>query len=65
MFGWFFGKKETYKIKEETKKGFDSVKKDIQSASEWIKHLDSHRESHKKEIDEIKGVLSTIKADIY
>src|SRR3989344_3251191 len=64
MFGWFFGKKGTHKIKEETKKGFDSVKKDIQSAGEWIKHLDTHRELHKKEIDEIKGILSTIKDDV-
>ena len=64
MFSWFFGKKEAYKIKEDTKKGFDSVKKDIQGAGEWIKHLDTHRELHKKELDEIKGVLSTIKDDI-
>ena len=64
MFGWFFGKKEVHKIKEETKNSFDSVKKDIQSASEWIKHLDSHRELHKKDIDEIKGVLSSIKEDV-
>lgn len=64
MFGWFFGKKEAHRIKEETKKGFDSVKKDIQSASEWIKHLDSHRELHKKDLDEIKGILSSIKDDV-
>ena len=64
MFSWFFGKKEAHKIKEETKKGFDSVKKDIQSAGEWIKHLDTHRELHKKELDEIKGILSTIKDDV-
>lgn len=64
MFGWFLGKKEAHKIKEETKKGFDSVKKDIQSAGEWIKHLHEHKELHKKEINEIKGILSTIKDDV-
>lgn len=64
MFEWFFGKKEVHKIKEETKRGFDSVKKDIQGVGEWIKHLHSEKELHRKEIDEIKGILSTIKIDI-
>ena len=39
MFGWFSGKKEVEKIKEETRNSFDSVKKDITSVSGWIKHL--------------------------
>jgi hypothetical protein len=64
MFDWFFGKKETKKIRDETKKGFDFVKKDIQSAGEWIKHLESHRELHKKDINDIKNILSTIKDDV-
>jgi seryl-tRNA synthetase len=64
MFGWFFGKKEIDKVKEDTKKSFDSVKEDIKSVGEWIKHLDSHREIHKKELEEVKDVLSTIREDI-
>src|SRR3989344_2830280 len=64
MFGWFFRKRDAHKIKEDTRKGFDSVKKDIQSVGEWIKHLDTHRELHKKELNEIKGILSTIKDDV-
>ncbi len=64
MFGWFFKKKEVESLKEETKKGFDSVKKDIVSVSGWIKHLDSERNLQKKEIEEIKYFLSTIKEDI-
>ena len=64
MFGWFFGKKEAEKIKEETKKGFESVKKDIVSFSGWIKHLDSEKNSHNKEIEQIKEDLSTIKTSI-
>ena len=64
MFDWFFGKRETKKIKEETLRGFESVKKDIQSVGGWIKHLDSEKELHKKEISDIKDVLSTIKEDI-
>ena len=64
MFDWFFGKKDMKKVKEETRKGFESVKKDIQSASEWIKHLNYEKDLHKKEIKDIKNVLSTIKEDI-
>ena len=64
MFDWFFGKKDVKKVKEETRKGFESVKKDIQSASEWIKHLNYEKDLHKKEIKDIKNVLSTIKEDI-
>ena len=64
MFGWFSWKKESEKIKEETRKSFDSVKKDITSVSGWIKHLDSEKTLHKKEIDGLKEVLSTIKNDV-
>jgi len=64
MFGWFSGKKEIEKIKEDTKKSFDSVKKDIISVSGWIRHLDSEKNLQKRDIDEIKAVLSTIKEDV-
>ena len=64
MFGWFNWKKESEKIKEETRKSFDSVKKDITSVSGWIKHLDSEKKLHKKEIEDIKEVLSTIKEEV-
>lgn len=64
MFDWFFGKREIKKVKDETLRGFESVKKDIHSVGGWIKHLDSEKELHKKEISEIKDVLSTIKEDI-
>ena len=63
MFGWF-GKKKVEKIKEETKIGFDLVKKDIDQIGSWIKHFDSQHKSHKNEISEIKDALSTIKDDI-
>ena len=64
MFGWFFRKKEVEQIKEDTKRGFDSVKKDVSAVSGWIKHLDSEKNLHKKEIDELKEDLSTIKEEI-
>jgi len=64
MFGWFFRKKEVEQIKEDTKKGFDSVKKDIISMSGWIKHLDSEKNLHKKEIDELSEILSSVKEEV-
>lgn len=48
MFGWFSRKKEIEKVKDDTKKSFDSVKKDISSVSGWIKHLDSEKNLQKK-----------------
>jgi hypothetical protein len=62
---WFFGqKKEIDNIKEDTKKGFESVKKDVNSVSGWIKHLDSEKNLQKKEIEDIKDILSSIKNDV-
>jgi len=64
MFRWFFGKKEIKNLKEDTKHGFESVKKDINSIGAWIKHLDSEKNLQKKEIEEIKELLSTINSEI-
>jgi len=64
MFGWFFSKKEVGVIKEDTKKGFEAVKKDFNSVIGWIKHLDSEKNLQKKEIDELKESLSSIKEDL-
>ncbi|VVB82887.1 Uncharacterised protein [uncultured archaeon] len=64
MFWLFTGKREVEGIKEETKKGFDSVKRDISSVSGWIKHLDSEKNLQKKEIEEIKEILTSIKNDV-
>ncbi len=64
MFWLFSGKKKFDQLKEETKKGFDAVKKDILSISKWIKHLDSEKNTQQKEIEEIKQMLSSIKEDV-
>jgi len=64
MFGLFTTKKKINEISEETKKGFESVKKDIFSVTGWIKHLDSENNLSKKDIKELKECLSTIKEDI-
>jgi len=62
---WFFGqKKEIEQIKEDSKKSFESVKKDITSVSGWIKHLDSEKNLQKKDIEDIKEILSTMKEEI-
>ncbi len=63
MFGWF-KKKETDTIKEETKKGFESVKKDMLNISDWIKHLDSEKTIQQKDIEQIKKDLSTVFEDL-
>jgi len=62
---WFFGRKgEVEKLKEDTKKSFESVKKDITSVGGWIKHLESESNLQEKEISDIKELLSTIEKDI-
>jgi len=56
MFEWLFGRKrDTEELKEETKKSFEAVKKDIDNVSDWIKHLnsqDSKKDLKFVEIDE-------------
>lgn len=64
MFGLFGRKKEIEQIKEDTRQGFESVKKDINSVSGWIKHLDSERNLQEKEISEIKDILSSIQEEM-
>ncbi len=64
MFGWFFRKKEVEQLKEDTKKGFKSVKKDVSSVGVWIKHLDSENNLQKKEIENIKEVLSSVQSEV-
>ena len=64
MFWLFGGKKDVEKVKEETKQGFDSVKKDITAVSGWIKHLDSERNLQQKDLGEIKEVLSSVQEEV-
>ena len=51
MFWFGSWKKEVERVKEDTKNSFDSVKKDISSVSEWIKHLNSEKNLQKKDIE--------------
>ena len=63
MFGWFSNKKEVEQLKDDTKKGFESVKKDMGSIGTWIKHLDSEKDLQKKDIEDIKSLLSTVQEE--
>lgn len=64
MFFGFFAKKEVKRVEEDTKKSFESVKKDINSIGKWIKHLDSEKDFQKKDIFEIKEVLSSVQNEL-
>jgi len=64
MFWIFKSKKNIEEVRKETKTGFESVKKDILSIGDWIKHLDSEKKVHKKDIQELKEDLSTLKEDL-
>jgi hypothetical protein len=64
MFGFFGWKKRAESIEEDTKKGFESVKKDISSVSGWIKHLDSEKILQKRDLEELKRVLYSVQEDL-
>lgn len=62
---WFFSKKrDVEQLKEDTKNGFESVKKDIQGVGGWIKHLDSEKDLQKRDIDDLKGELTSMKEEL-
>lgn len=64
MFWLTSGKKRVEEVRQETKKGFESVKNDIGSIGQWIKHLDSEKNTQKDEIDYLKEELSTVKDEM-
>ncbi|MDE1848558.1 MAG: hypothetical protein KGH55_00825 [Nanoarchaeota archaeon] len=64
MFNWFSKRGAIDSIKKDTKTGFESVKKDINSINGWIKYLESEKTAHKKDLEDIRDELSTIKEEI-
>jgi len=64
MFGWFSGKGDMKRVEEDTKRGFEAVKKDITAVTGWIKHLESERNTHQGEIEEIKDILSSLQEEV-
>jgi hypothetical protein len=64
MFRWFLKKRVVEELKDETKKAFEAVKKDMNSMDGWIKHLDSEKNIHKRDLEVLREDLSSIKQDI-
>lgn len=64
MFGWFSKKGEIQRIEEDTKKGFEAVKKDITVVTGWIKHLDSEKNLQQNDISDVKDELASIREEI-
>jgi hypothetical protein len=63
MFSWFFGK-HTKRIEEDTKKGFSSVRDDMEKIGKWIKHLDEGDKQLFEIINELKQGMSTVKDEM-
>ena len=62
---WFFGvKKRVEGLEKETKKSFDSVKKDFEKIGVWIKHLDGKDKQLFDILNELKLDLSSIKDEV-
>ncbi|MBI2449071.1 hypothetical protein HYV49_02120 [Candidatus Pacearchaeota archaeon] len=65
MFRWLFsGKKEIDKIKEDTRRAFESVKNDMDKAGKWFKHLSKTDSDQEDKISELKSKISTLEKDI-
>jgi hypothetical protein len=64
MFWLITGKKDIEKIKVDTKKGFESVKKDMSVINEWIKHLSTEKDTQGAQISDLKTLLSTAQEEI-
>ena len=63
MFGWLF-KNRVKELEEKTQDGFSAVKKDMESAGKWIKHLNQQDKQLFVVISELKEELSTIRDDV-
>lgn len=65
MFEWLFGrKKEVDELKEEIKKSFEAVKKDLNNTGLWVKHLNVKDSEHDSKIDILNDKLSSIESDV-
>jgi len=63
MFWWLFGKKKVDNLEKDTKKGFISVKKDIDGVGKWIKHLHGSDKQLFDLLSDIKREMATVKDD--
>lgn len=66
MLGWLFRnkKRDVQKVREDTLKSFEFVKKDINSVNLWIKHLHQQNSKHEDRLMELDAKLASIETDI-
>ncbi|MEM3405586.1 MAG: hypothetical protein QW117_01265 [Candidatus Pacearchaeota archaeon] len=65
MFRWIFKRKKDEEIKkEEIKRSFEAVKKDINNLGLWVEHLNKKDEKIENDISDIKQQISSIKNEI-
>ena len=64
MFNWFSRKTGSEEVREEAKKGFDGVKKDMERIGSWISHLNEQDNSLKNQINDLKQDLSSINNEV-
>ncbi|MCX8158747.1 MAG: hypothetical protein N3D20_00405 [Candidatus Pacearchaeota archaeon] len=63
MFDWIFGKRWK-RVEEETKKGFNAVREDIEAIGKWIKHLDGEDKQLFMIISELKNEINALKSEL-
>ena len=67
MFGFFSKKAEKRDVDElkmAVQTGFNKVKQDMDSYSQWIKHLDKHNSEANSDMEELKVDLATAKDEL-
>lgn len=63
MFEWLFGSKYT-QLENKVQESFVGVKKDMETAGKWIKHLDTQDKQVFDTLSEIKREIATIKDEL-
>jgi predicted transcriptional regulator len=63
---WFFSKKKKVEqLEEEIKDSFAHVKQDFNKVGQWISHLDGKHKEHDSDLEQIKGDLDAIQAELH
>ncbi|MBU0907269.1 MAG: hypothetical protein KKD18_03320 [Nanoarchaeota archaeon] len=61
---WWSSKKQIKELEEKTEKSFSAVKKDMESVSKWIKHLDSNDKQLFDLVYSLKQDLATLNTEM-
>ncbi len=65
MLDWLFGsKKEIERIKDDTRKAFESVKSDMEKAGKWFRQLSKIDSDQENKINNLKSKISTMEKEI-